>query len=790
MPEDIRILILEDQAIDAELVQEELREAGIRSSSLRVDTREAFQRALTEFGPRLILADYQLPSFDGLEALEMAQTRSPEVPFIFVSGVLGEEVAIEMLHAGATDYVLKQRLSRLGPAVRRALSEVEERARRRKAELETTFRSLLLDNATDSIFVIGLDGKVIYANKAAYETRGYSEEELLGVGSEKLTVPEYAKILRLRIEYLLRSGDSTFESDHVKKDGTVLPVEVHARVAEIGGTRMIIAVARDITERRRAEQELRRVNRALRTISELNQVLVLVADETELLREVCRIIVEVGGYSLAWVGFAEQDGKKSVRRMAAAGGQEDYLEGLQITWGEGDPGLDPTGDAIRTGKPKISQNPGSRSRVGPLPDQGAGAPLAWSMALPLTANGRTFGALSIYAQELEAFAADEVKLLREVADDLAYGIMALRTRAERMRAEEELRESQERFALFMRHLPGLAYIKDEEGKILYLNEYPEKIYHWSVKECLGKTDFDLWPAEVAEKIREDDQYVLSMGEGIERIDEIELEGKSIVYLTYKFPIFRAGSRPLSGSISIDITDRRRAEQQLKKSEEQLRHLSSQLLFAQEKERKHVAQDLHDTLGQTLAAMKFGIEHALELLPKKTAQRSKTSLEAVVPVAKNAIEEVRRIQKNLRPPLLDDLGILAAIPWFCREFQSIYSMIQLEHRLGIEETEIPDPLKIVIYRIIQESANNIAKHSKAKRATISLKKRDGQIELAIQDDGQGFEVEGPFSLSKGLGLASMKERAELFGGTFSIESRKGAGTTIRATWPYAEGSNPS
>jgi PAS domain S-box-containing protein len=785
MAEDIRILILEDRAIDAELVEEELREAGIGFSSLRVDTRDAFQEALTEFGPHLILADYQLPSFDGLEALDIAQGQSPEVPFIFVSGVLGEELAIEMLHAGATDYVLKQRLSRLGPAVRRALAEVEERARRRRAEVETTFRSLLLDNATDSIFVTDMDGRILYVNKAAYETRGYSEGQLLEMGLEKLILPDHAQSLKLMIEYLLRSGELTYESDHLKKDGTVMPVEIHARLAEIGGTRMIIAVARDITERRQAEQELRRVNRALRTISDLNQVLVLAADEPELLREVCRIIVEVGGYSLAWVGFAEQDEKKSVRRVAAAGGEKDYLEGLEITWGDGDPGLDPTGDAIRTGKPKICRSPGWRSGVGPVPEQGPNTPLTWSMALPLTANGETFAALSIYAKELDAFAPGEAKLLRELADDLAYGIMALRTRAEHMRAERELRESQERFALFVQYLPGLAYIKDEEGRILYPKELPEKAYHWNEKECLGKTDLDLWPPEVAEKIREDDQYVFATGECIERIDEVELDGKSIAYLTYKFPILRAGSRPLLGSVSIDITDRRRAEQQLKKSEEQLRHLSSQLLFAQEKERKHVAQDLHDTFGQTLAAIKFGVEHALEQLPKRAPQKAKAALSAIVPMAKNAVEEVRRIQRNLRPPLLDDLGILAAIPWFCREFQSIYSMIQLEHRLEIEENEIPDPLKIVIYRIIQESSNNIAKHSKANRATISLKKKDGQIELAVQDDGQGFEAETPRPISKGLGLASMRERTELSGGTFSIESRKGAGTTIRATWANPE-----
>ena len=130
----LRILNLEDSPLDAELVRATLNEGGVECEILRVQTRAAFVGALEGGGFDLILADYSLPSFDGLSALEVAQEMSPEVPFVLVSGALGEERAIEALKSGATDYVLKQRLERLAPAVQRAVREAEERAERKRAE--------------------------------------------------------------------------------------------------------------------------------------------------------------------------------------------------------------------------------------------------------------------------------------------------------------------------------------------------------------------------------------------------------------------------------------------------------------------------------------------------------------------------------------------------------------------------------------------------------------------------------------------------------------------------------
>jgi len=146
--------------------------------------------------------------------------------------------------------------------------------------------------------------------------------------------------------------------------------------------------------------------------------------------------------------------------------------------------------------------------------------------------------------------------------------------------------------------------------------------------------------------------------------------------------------------------------------------------------------------------------------------------------------VRRIVKDLRPSILDDLGILATINWFCREFQDIYADTRIERDIEIQEEDIPSPLKTVIYRILQEALNNVAKHSQANLVRLTLKKYDHRIELKIQDNGVGFNLEKTISLKpsqRGFGLASMRERAELSGAAFEIKSAVGEGTMILVRW---------
>jgi signal transduction histidine kinase len=221
------------------------------------------------------------------------------------------------------------------------------------------------------------------------------------------------------------------------------------------------------------------------------------------------------------------------------------------------------------------------------------------------------------------------------------------------------------------------------------------------------------------------------------------------------------------------------EEELKNSEGRLRYLSSELLAVQENERKRIAVELHDSIGQMLTAIKFKIESILQ------EKNKKKSLESLVPLVRETIEETRRIQMDLRPSTLDDIGILATLDWFCREYQKIYSHIRVEKEIGLEESEVSGSLKTAIYRLTQEAFNNIAKHSKADLIHLSLQTIKDTVELIIKDNGIGFvaeEISSSEKPKKGLGLTSMRERTELSGGTFAIQTAPGAGTTIRASWP--------
>lgn len=226
------------------------------------------------------------------------------------------------------------------------------------------------------------------------------------------------------------------------------------------------------------------------------------------------------------------------------------------------------------------------------------------------------------------------------------------------------------------------------------------------------------------------------------------------------------------------------EARVKERTRQLERLSSKLLNAQEEERKRIAGDLHDGIGQFLSAAKFILENALDSLRPRLAPSEIEPLHNLVPMLRETSEEVRTIVMNLRPSMLDDLGIMATISWFCRQFKQIYSSLEIMENIRCTERDIPDHLKTIIFRIIQEAMNNVVKHSRATRVVLGLCKTNGRIELCIQDNGKGFDLTGKLfmeSMEKGFGITGMKERTEISGGSFHIHSGQGKGTEIKAVW---------
>ncbi|BCB27618.1 hypothetical protein SKTS_25040 [Sulfurimicrobium lacus] len=217
---------------------------------------------------------------------------------------------------------------------------------------------------------------------------------------------------------------------------------------------------------------------------------------------------------------------------------------------------------------------------------------------------------------------------------------------------------------------------------------------------------------------------------------------------------------------------------------ELRRMSAQLLTIQENERRRIATDLHDGLGQSLTLIRLALENLTELLAENSFREADESMQHLKTKVQEAFGELRRVAMDLRPSTLDDLGILATLSWFFREFESACRGIKIEKHLLVQENHIPVPLKITIFRILQEAVSNIVKHAHADHIRVSLIEADGALHLTIEDNGHGFDQVGRSrfqSIEKGLGLMSMKERANHSGGTYRIESAVGQGTRIYVSW---------
>lgn len=229
--------------------------------------------------------------------------------------------------------------------------------------------------------------------------------------------------------------------------------------------------------------------------------------------------------------------------------------------------------------------------------------------------------------------------------------------------------------------------------------------------------------------------------------------------------------------------------QLRQSREDLRKLSASHVKALEDERKRIAAELHDGIGQSLSLIRLAIEDAARRLSTGATAEVAASLNRLVPSVADAMQEVRRISRALRPSALDDLGVLAALRCHCRELAAVHPCLTIEKSLDIPEGQVPASLGLPIYRIVQEATHNAIQHANAKTLHVALTWSDGELQLSIEDDGCGFDPADARlhnGDAKGLGLLSMEERALLSAGRYELSSERGRGTRVRVTWHPAGG----
>ena len=330
---------------------------------------------------------------------------------------------------------------------RKAVSYDREMALR-ETRREKEFLAGVLERASQPFAVGYPDGRVGLCNRAYEQLTGYSAEELRAIGwATTLTPPEWRERERQKLEELHRSGQPVrYEKEYVRKDGTRVPVEllVHLVTDTEDKPDYYYSFLTDITERKQKESELHRLNRTLDALRHSSEAMMRAESEKDYLAQVCRIITEDCGHAMVWIGHAEEDEQKTVRPLAYAGFEKGYLETLRVTWADTERGRGPSGTAIRTGKPDACRNMLTDPRFAPWREDAIKRGYASSVAFPLRAAGKSFGAITIYSRTPEAFSDDETRLLVELADDLAYGITALRLREAHARAEQALRQSEER----------------------------------------------------------------------------------------------------------------------------------------------------------------------------------------------------------------------------------------------------------------------------------------------------------------------------------------------------------
>jgi len=432
MTEPLRILLAEDSESDAELIQRELKRGGLDFQSRRVQTEADFRRELDEFQPHLVISDFSMPQFSGPRALAIARESRADIPFIFISGTIGENVAVDMMKAGADDYVMKNNLARLLPALERELREAEVRRGRRLAEQRLKESEAGLHRAQ----VMAKIAHVITGADGSFERWSDTLPQL--IGAEPAQMP---RSTREWLDLLHPDDRERFRATAIEAGRAGMRKDLEYRLRRVGGgwsqVRQVIeplqsqadseaetrwfSTLQDVTEHRLAEEKILRLTRVYAVLSGINALIVRVRDRDELFRDACRIAVEAGKFKLAWLGVVDREAAR-VKPVAWHGGEEDYFRLMPLGLNESIPeqyGL--AGRAVRERRAMVAEDMTKDPRV-LLRKEALERDFHSLVMLPLLVSEEVVGVLALYATEVGFFDEEEMKLLIELSGDISFAL--------------------------------------------------------------------------------------------------------------------------------------------------------------------------------------------------------------------------------------------------------------------------------------------------------------------------------------------------------------------------------
>ncbi len=673
MSKQLKILIIEDSEDDTLLVLHELRKGGYDPVYERVETQEAMISALERQRWDIIISDYVLPKFSGLAALALYKRSGLDMPFLIVSGNIGEDVAVEAMRAGAHDYIIKGNLRRLVPAVERELRETMVRRERAEAEEAFMEQSRVLEaffrHAISPLVFLDKEFNFIRVNDAYAKACQRDIAEFYGHNHFEFYPHEenediFRGVVSTKTLYQAVAKPFVFP-DHPEWgvtywDWTLVPV-----LDNKGEVDFLVFSLKDVTDRKEAEDRTLTHNKLLQLFSHS-------FSRDAYLGEVVKLISEWSGCT--GVGISIMDKNDHIPYSAYTGFSPEFWESENWLSTDHDQCT-----CIRV----IKESPDA----GDLPY--------------MTRNG------SFYLNDNPGFMSG---LTPEERDRFRDG--CLKTGFKSL-AVVPIR--------YVERVLGAVHLADERKEVLPLKK-------------------------------------------VEFIESITpLIGEAI----YRF------------SIEDEL---RRNYDALQSSEKQLRDLSMHLQSAREEERTQIAREIHDELGQVLTALKMDVAWLRSKYKDREALVEKTG--AMLKLIDMTIKTIKRISAELRPGLLDDLGLAPAIEWQAEEFQKRTGII-CSVSISPKDISLDKDRSTAVFRIFQEALTNIARHARATKAIVALGIKDGKIVLRVEDNGKGITKKQLFK-SGSFGLIGIRERVHFLSGEVDIQGVPNKGTSIAITIPLGAG----
>lgn len=749
MPSE-RILVVEDESVVAMDIQDGLERLGYRIVGVAATGEEAI--AMTEkHDPDLVVMDVRLKGpLDGIATAQRIHLRST-TPVIFLTANLDEATLTRAIAADPFGYLSKPfNEADLHRTIEVALHKhrAEERHRREAADAlrvsEEPFHVVVNAVKDFAILLLNIDGIVVSWNAGAERIEGYTAEEIVG-RHFSIFYPGAATDILDRAH---RDGEAAEEGWLLRKDGS----RFWATVVVSGHTSGFSMIVRDISERRAFQEQLR--VRALQQagVARLGQSALAARPINELAEEAVGLVVECLGVERAAVLELLRD--QAVFALRAGRGWSESVTGFVMPatreWQDGY-SLEARGPVIVAdyqNEHRFSRSPLVRTH---------GVQSAATVAI--RAEHEQYGVLGAYHSTAHVFTDDDIHFLQSLANVLAT---AIRVRE----GEDAVRESERRFRAQYHRLPLSTFSFQRAGAddfvLVDFNEAAEALSAGNASRLIGKT---------ATAIYADRPVVL------ETMRRAFREQRHLRTTMYDYKMLSGTVKDFDLTLSFvppdfvlvyadDVT--------------QLRSLSTRLITIQEEERKSIAREVHDELGQGLTALKLNVAALAQSLPAPAAENAARDIERINDLIDENIHEVRRIAGELRPAAIDDFGLTAAVQLATDNFQA-QSGIECEVSIRPDEIEAPATAAIVIYRILQEALTNVVRHAKATRVEVRLRQDEQSIVLEVRDNGVGVS-EDQLNRSDALGLIGMRERASIIGGELRVEGVPGRGTIVSLRTP--------